>query len=228
MTAPVVTCAECGDAFSPPAALLEKYPGWRPSACPRCYRSSTKTGSTARRTHGGDRRRAAPRRSRSGTAEGDLTLAQVLEKYHEGPDSGVFTDGSAIPNPGPGGWGAVYVVDGVVQAQEHGYEPATTNNRMELQALLAAIDLVPDGVPTVIHSDSNLAVRTVNEWAAGWAARGWRRKTGPVENLDLVRPLYERLRERPELQLVWIRAHAGNRWNEYADALATAWMRDEV
>lgn len=122
----------------------------------------------------------------------------------------------------------MYVVHGVVQAQEHGYEPETTNNRMELQAILAALDLVPDGVPAVIHSDSNLAVRTVNEWAAGWAAREWRRKTGPVENLDLVRPLYERLRERPELQLVWIRAHAGNRWNEYADALATAWTRDEL
>ena len=70
--------------------------------------------------------------------------------------------------------------------------------------------------------------RTVTEWAAGWARRGWRRKTGPVENLDLVRPLYERSLERPELEIVWIKAHAGNRWNEYADALATAYARDAL
>ena len=139
----------------------------------------------------------------------------------------MFTDGSASPNPGPGGWGAVYVVDGEVVDQAHGSEPHTTNNRMELTALLHGIELVPAGTPAVVYSDSNLAVRTVNEWAAGWAARGWRRKTGPVENLDLVQPLYEAVRERPELELRWIKAHAGNRWNEYADSLATAYARDQ-
>jgi ribonuclease HI len=152
----------------------------------------------------------------------------VLERYSQGPDSGVFTDGSANPNPGPGGWGAVYVVDGEVVAQDHGHEPHTTNNRMELQALRAGIELVPEGTPAVVYSDSNLVVRTVTEWAVGWEARGWRRKTGPVENLDLVRPLHERLQERPELDVRWIKAHAGNRWNEYADSLATAYARDEL
>ncbi|MEX0705426.1 MAG: RNase H family protein, partial [Nitriliruptoraceae bacterium] len=73
-----------------------------------------------------------------------------------------------------------------------------------------------------IHSDSNLAVRTVNEWAAGWEQRGWRRRAGPVENLDLVRCLYEAMRARPELELRWIRAHVGHEWNEYADRLANA------
>ncbi len=155
-------------------------------------------------------------------------MAEVLERYHDGPQDGVFTDGSAIPNPGPGGWGAVYVRDGEVVAQDHGHDPDTTNNRMELRALQAALDLVPEGTPARIHTDSNLAVRTLTEWAAGWERRGWKRKTGPVENLDLVRPLYERLRARPELELVWIKAHAGNRWNEYADALATAWAREEL
>jgi ribonuclease HI len=99
---------------------------------------------------------------------------------------------------------------------------------MELRAIQAALELVPAGTPARIHTDSNLAVRTLTEWAAGWERRGWKRKTGPVENLDLVRPLYHALRERPELELVWIKAHAGNRWNEYADALATAWARDEL
>lgn len=137
------------------------------------------------------------------------------------PDDGVFTDGSATPNPGPGGWAAVRVVDGQVVDEASGADPDTTNNRMELTALIAAVDLVPVGVPTVLYSDSQLAVRTVNEWARAWEARGWRRARGPVENLDLVRRLVEDLRARPELEVAWIRAHVGHRWNEYADRLAS-------
>jgi ribonuclease HI len=137
------------------------------------------------------------------------------------PQDGVFTDGSATPNPGPGGWAAVRVAGGVVVAEASGADPGTTNNRMELTALLRAIDLVPPGEPEVLYSDSQLAVRTVNEWAPAWEARGWRRARGPVENLDLVRPLVEALRARPELEVRWIRAHVGHRWNEYADRLAS-------
>jgi ribonuclease HI len=137
------------------------------------------------------------------------------------PQDGIFTDGSATPNPGPGGWAAVRVSRGAVVAEISGADPATTNNRMELTALLRAIDLVPEGSAEVLYSDSQLAVRTVNEWALSWEARGWRRSRGPVENLDLVRPLYEALRGRPELEVRWIRAHVGHRWNEYADRLAS-------
>jgi ribonuclease HI len=136
------------------------------------------------------------------------------------PQDGIFTDGSATPNPGPGGWAAVRVAGGVVVGELSGSDPDTTNNRMELTALLRALDLVPEGTPEVLFSDSQLAVKTVNEWASAWEARGWRRSRGPVENLDLVRPLYERLRSRPELEVRWIRAHVGHRWNEYADRLA--------
>ena len=136
------------------------------------------------------------------------------------PQDGVFTDGSATPNPGRGGWAAVLVSGGAVVAELSGAEPDTTNNRMELTALLRGLELVPEGTPGVLYSDSQLAVRTVNEWAAGWEARGWRRSRGPVENLDLVRPLYEALRARPEVEVRWIRAHVGHRWNEYADRLA--------
>jgi len=99
---------------------------------------------------------------------------------------------------------------------------------MELTALREALGLVPPGTPTVVYSDSNLAVRTINEWAAGWERRGWRRRTGPVENLDLVKEVYEGFRRRPELTLRWIKAHAGSRWNEYADALANRWRRGDA
>ncbi len=94
---------------------------------------------------------------------------------------------------------------------------------MELTALIAALRLVPSGVPTIVYSDSNLAVRTINEWAAGWEKRGWKRKTGQVENLDLVQTVYQGFRRRPELDLRWIKAHAGFKWNEYADQLANRW-----
>jgi len=138
----------------------------------------------------------------------------------EDPVSGVFTDGSAVPNPGPGGWGAVYVTDGTVVAEAFGYGGETTNNRMELTALIKAVDLVPDGEEVTVYSDSNLAVQTINEWAAGWERRGWKRKSGPVENLDLVKEAYRVYRTRPELSVVWIKAHVGFTWNEYADELA--------
>jgi ribonuclease HI len=125
-----------------------------------------------------------------------------------------------VPNPGPGGWGAVYVVDDEIIAEARGHAPDTTNNRMELTALIEAVRLVPEGTPMTVYSDSNLAVRTITEWAEGWMRNGWKRKSGPVENLDLVQRAYSAYRSRPELDLVWIKAHVGFRWNEYADELA--------
>jgi len=141
---------------------------------------------------------------------------------HADPTTGVFTDGSSVPNPGPGGWGAVYVVDGTIVAKASGSHPDTTNNRMELAALVAAVELVPAGTPMTVYSDSNLAVRTINEWAVGWKQRGWKRKSGPVENVDLVKAVYAAYESRPELKVVWIKAHVGYTWNEYADELANA------
>jgi ribonuclease HI len=137
----------------------------------------------------------------------------------------VFTDGAADPNPGPGGWGAVYVVGNSIITEQCGNEPHTTNNRMELMALIAGCALVPAGTPAVMYTDSQLCVKTINEWAAAWKARGWKRKTGPIKNLELVQELYAIIQSRPELSLRWIAAHSGNRWNEYADALATAYRR---
>jgi ribonuclease HI len=209
------TCATCRRDFEVPAHLAERFPDWTPPECPDCFR---------RRSAGAAASESAARVA----GEEDLTLDEVLARYTEGPDSGVFTDGSADPNPGPGGWGAVYVEDGEIVACDWGREPETTNNRMELTALLRGIELVPPGTPAQVHTDSRLVVDTVTEWAPAWEARGWRRKAGPVKNLDLVRPLVERLRERPELELVWLPGHARLRWNEYADSLSTAWRRERL
>ena len=154
-----------------------------------------------------------------------LTPAEVLERYHDGPRTGVFTDGSCEGNPGPGGWGMVWVEDDRVIAERHGHDPATTNNRMELQALITAFELLPEDSEVTVYSDSDLCVKTVNEWAAGWERRGWKRKTGPIANLELVKRLYALSRAHPKVKLRWIRAHDGSRWNEYADALATSYLR---
>ncbi len=152
-----------------------------------------------------------------------LTTDEVLREFTAGPQDGVFTDGGAVPNPGPGGWGAVYVRDGEIVAEASGHDPDTTNNRMELTAVLEGAKLVPEGTKATIYADSRLVVQTINEWAAGWEQRGWRRKSGRVENLDLVKPLYATFTARPELELEWIASHSGFRWNEYADALASSW-----
>ena len=153
-----------------------------------------------------------------------LTPDEVLRRYTAGPKSGVFTDGSCDGNPGPGGWGFVWVDDGEIVAESSGVDPSTTNNRMELTALIAAYETLPEDAELSVYSDSQLCVKTVNEWAAGWERRGWRRKSGPIANLELVQKLYHIANAHPAVTLQWIKAHDGSRWNEYADALASAYL----
>lgn len=153
-----------------------------------------------------------------------LTREEALEKYHSGPKTGLFTDGSCEGNPGPGGWGVVWVEDNEIIEERNGHDPKTTNNRMELQALIAAYELLPNDARATVYSDSQLCVRTVNEWAVGWQKRGWKRKSGPIANLELVKKLYFLAGDHPGVELTWIKAHDGSRWNEYADALASAYM----
>ena len=102
----------------------------------------------------------------------------------------------------------------------------TTNNRMELSAIIAALERLPFDTQRTIYSDSNLCVRSLNEWAPGWEKKGWRKADGKkVENEDLVRQAYGLYRSRPNVKLVWLKGHAGGTWNEVADALAGAWAR---
>lgn len=155
-----------------------------------------------------------------------LTPAQVLRRYKDGPKTGVFTDGSCEGNPGPGGWGFVWVRDDKIVEEACGYDSDTTNNRMEATALIEAYKCLPEDANLTVYSDSQLCVNTVNEWAPGWARRGWKRKSGPIANLDLVRELYALHLSHPNVTLAWIRAHDGSRWNEYADALSNTYMRE--
>jgi ribonuclease HI len=155
-----------------------------------------------------------------------LTPEEVLLRYQGGPKTGIFTDGSCEGNPGPGGWGVVWAEEDRIVQENRGSDPATTNNRMELAALIAAYQMLPEDSRITVYSDSQLCVKTVNEWAAGWEKRGWRRKSGPIANLELVRKLYALANAHTGVTLQWIRAHDGSRWNEYADALASAYQLD--
>ena len=154
-----------------------------------------------------------------------MTLQEVLSRFSEGPQSGVFTDGGAQPNPGQGGWGYVHVVNGEIISQKHGHDPDTTNNLMELTALIEAFSSLPEDATIDIYSDSELCVKTVNEWAKNWEKRGWKRSSGPIANLELVQKLWALSQSRPGVSLKWIKAHNGWLWNEYADSLSTAWTR---
>ncbi|MEE8468995.1 MAG: ribonuclease H [Planctomycetota bacterium] len=205
---PSFQCQECGADFELPAATLAKYPGWQPKYC---RKHSPKKGGKG-----------------AGRREEHLTLAQVLEKYEGGPQSGVFTDGSSVPNPGPGGWGFVWVEGGEIRGQGHGRDPGTTNNRMELTALIEAYSALPVDSSVTVRTDSRLCVDTILKWAPGWERKGWKKKGGPIKNLELVQELLELHRGHEGCSLEWIAAHSGNLWNEYADSLATAWMRDEL
>lgn len=158
---------------------------------------------------------------------GECLLPEIIAKYSAGPDTGVFTDGSAIPNPGPGGYGAVFVQGGKIIWEIHGEDTQTTNNRMEFLAVIEALRKFPPEAEAIIYSDSNLVVQTLNSWAKTWMKNGWTRKSkDPISNLDLVQEAYRLFEERPKITITWTAGHAGWRWNEYADGLSTLWRRD--
>jgi ribonuclease HI len=221
----VFTCHSCGTDFDVRQDVLDRYPGWAPRQCLDCRGSGPRPGASAGRSaaSAGQAKRVS---SPSRTKGRDLTIAEVMASFTEGPDTGVFTDGASEGNPGPGGWGAVYVREGQVVEEAHGSDPYTTNNKMELTALIAGLRMVPLDATVDVYTDSQLIVNIVTKWADGWKARGWTKKsTGPIANLDLVKEAHALYQERPGARLQWIKAHSGFRWNEYADALATSYRR---
>ncbi|MDM8302047.1 ribonuclease HI [Collinsella tanakaei] len=139
----------------------------------------------------------------------------------------IYTDGSARGNPGPGGYGAVLRYT-APSGKEHvlelsrGYE-RTTNNRMELMAVIAALEVLNRPCTVELHSDSQYVVNAFNKhWIEGWIKRGW--KTAgkkPVKNPDLWKRLLDAKRAH-DVTFVWVKGHAGNTFNERCDQLATS------
>jgi ribonuclease HI len=133
-----------------------------------------------------------------------------------------YTDGGAGPNPGPGGWGVVLLRPGAEPVELSGGEEFTTNNRMELTAAIRALEAAGEGARVRLVTDSQYLRRGITSWLPRWAAGGWRRQDGgEVANQDLWRRLAALAASR-RVRWEWVRGHAGERWNERADALARA------
>jgi ribonuclease HI len=141
------------------------------------------------------------------------------------PHVTIYTDGGADPNPGPGGWGVVLIHDASGAVKEFsGGEPDTTNNRMELTAAIRALESLKKPCVVSFFTDSEYLRRGITEWLSGWIARGWRGKKGGIQNVDLWQQLAE-LIGMHEISWQWVKGHAGNRYNERADRLATLAIR---
>ena len=132
----------------------------------------------------------------------------------------VFTDGACSGNPGPGGWGAVLRYNGV-EKELCGGEEMTTNNRMELTAVISALSALKEPCRVILTTDSQYVVNGIEKgWAKSWRANGWRKKDrSPALNADLWEPLLT-LCETHQVQFNWVKGHAGHPENERCDKLA--------
>ena len=126
-----------------------------------------------------------------------------------------YTDGSASPNPGPGGFAVIKDLKPHILGSEDGQ---TTNIRMEGKALIAAIQDAGDDSAQV-YTDSEFWINVVTKWAPEWQARGWTKKGGEIKNLDIVQELFE-LYTNSNVDLKWVRGHEGDEGNELADEWA--------
>ena len=126
-----------------------------------------------------------------------------------------YTDGSASPNPGPGGFAVIKNGAPAVLGSEEG---TTTNIRMEGRALIAAMKDA-DGAECQIFTDSEFWINVITKWAPGWEAKMWKKKGGEIKNLDLVQEAYA-LYQSSKATLTWVRGHEGDEGNEMADEWA--------
>ncbi len=132
----------------------------------------------------------------------------------------IYTDGACSGNPGPGGWGAVLRYNGH-EKRLQGWCSNTTNNRMELLAIIRALEALSRRVSGVITTDSQYVKDGITSWIHGWKKNGWRTQSKkPVKNRELWERL-DRLVSEHDLKWEWVKGHAGHRYNEVADQLAT-------
>lgn len=131
----------------------------------------------------------------------------------------IFTDGACKGNPGRGGWGALLIA-GSHKKELFGGEANTTNNRMELKAVIEALSALKRPCEVVVHTDSQYVQKGISEWIHGWKARGWKTASKePVKNVDLWQAL-DAAQALHRIQWRWVKGHAGHEGNERADALA--------
>ena len=133
----------------------------------------------------------------------------------------IYTDGACAGNPGPGGWAAILTY-GENERELSGGESATTNNRMELMAVISALTALKESCEVELWTDSQYIEKAINEgWLAGWKRRGWKRKGGELKNIELWQEL-DRLLGLHRVNFNWLKGHDGHEYNERCDALAVA------
>lgn len=131
----------------------------------------------------------------------------------------IFTDGACSGNPGTGGWAAILRC-GDNEKELSGASPDTTNNRMEMTAVIEALRALKYASRVVLTTDSQYVVKGVTEWLDDWKAKGWRTSSKkPVKNVDLWQALSELLEEH-SVKWVWVKGHNGHKENERCDELA--------
>jgi ribonuclease HI len=131
----------------------------------------------------------------------------------------IYTDGACKGNPGPGGWGVWMLYNGKEKTL-HGGESLTTNNRMELTAVIRALEALKRPCSIKLYTDSSYVQKGITEWIVGWKARNWRTADKkPVKNDDLWKAL-DVLANQHNIEWIWVRGHVGNDGNERADSLA--------
>ena len=132
----------------------------------------------------------------------------------------LYTDGACSGNPGPGGWGAILMY-GDAKKELSGGEPNTTNNRMELTAVIRGLEALKEPCVVELHSDSKYVIDALDKgWAIGWRAKGWKKADKkPALNPDLWGRLLD-LCEEHTIEYVWVKGHAGHPYNERCDSMA--------
>lgn len=132
----------------------------------------------------------------------------------------IYTDGSCRCNPGPGGWGAILVYKGI-EKELCGGEPNTTNNRMELTAVIKALQALKESCEITLTSDSKYVLDAItNGWAESWRAKGWKKADkSPTLNPDLWEILLNEIKKH-QITYVWVKGHAGHPYNERCDEMA--------
>jgi len=133
----------------------------------------------------------------------------------------IYTDGACSGNPGPGGWGAILKWNGH-EKELSGGEPETTNNRMEMMAVIQALGALKKRSDVTLYTDSKYVLQGATEWLEGWKARGWRSASKkPVKNQDLWEQIDSAIQAH-NVKFIWVKGHSGHEFNERVDKLAVA------
>jgi ribonuclease HI len=158
-----------------------------------------------------------------------------MNNMHQHNEIVMYTDGACDPNPGVGGWAAILVSEHenkTVHQEIKGGEPNTTNNRMEMIAVLKGLQALTNQCSITIYSDSQYVVKSIGSWLdgkprsgqygwmVGWHNKGWRKKDGELKNIDLWKLLYAEVQKHKSVNLVWIKGHNGHAMNDRCDHLA--------